>query len=73
MTTHIPNAESLLARWVTSSYSGGGNNCVQAAALDAGQLAVRDSKAPSGPALLVPAQAWSTFLAGVRGGEFGAR
>jgi hypothetical protein len=31
---------------------------------------VRDSKDPSGPALLFPADAWSSSLSGVKSGEF---
>ncbi|WP_406342401.1 DUF397 domain-containing protein [Streptomyces sp. NBC_00648] len=66
MTTHVPNAETLRARWVTSSYSGGGNDCVQAATLDDGRFAVRDSKRPTGPALLFAAGGWDAFLTGIR-------
>lgn len=66
MTSHVPNADSLRAQWITSSYSGGGNDCVQAALLDAGSLAVRDSKRPTGPALLVTNAQWRHFLADVR-------
>ncbi|MEC4020661.1 DUF397 domain-containing protein [Streptomyces sp. H27-D2] len=72
MTMYVPNAETLRAQWVTSSYSGGGNDCVQAAALDGGRLAVRDSKDPAGPALLFTPHAWQTFVASARGGEFSA-
>ncbi|MET9292343.1 DUF397 domain-containing protein [Streptomyces sp. NPDC003077] len=68
MTTHAPNAAELPVRWTTSSYSGGGNNCVQVAALRAGRLAVRDSKRATGPALLFPDAAWEAFLATVRAG-----
>ncbi|MFD5467846.1 DUF397 domain-containing protein [Kitasatospora sp. NPDC127059] len=32
---------------------------------------VRDSKDPRGPALAFPAEAWSSFVAAVRSGEFG--
>jgi hypothetical protein len=33
--------------------------------------AVRDSKNPTGPALIFTAAEWSAFTAGVRSGEFG--
>ncbi|MFJ9952335.1 DUF397 domain-containing protein [Kitasatospora sp. NPDC091207] len=33
---------------------------------------VRDSKDPSGPALLFPADAWPSFVAAVHAGEFGS-
>ncbi|MFE4974383.1 DUF397 domain-containing protein [Kitasatospora sp. NPDC056651] len=31
---------------------------------------VRDSKDPSGPALVFPASAWGSFISAVRGAEF---
>ncbi|MFI9318886.1 DUF397 domain-containing protein [Kitasatospora aureofaciens] len=31
---------------------------------------VRDSKDPGGPVLLFEAEAWSSFVAGVKSGEF---
>lgn len=48
--------------WFKSSYSdSGGQNCVEAAHLAPG-IAVRDSKNPTGPALLLPATAWTPFI-----------
>ncbi len=47
--------------WHTSSYSGGGGNCVQVAPAPE-RVLVRDSKNPDGPALAVPAAAWRAFL-----------
>ncbi len=61
-------------RWFTSSYSGNGGQCVQVAtnlAAPHGIVPVRDSKNVSGPALTVPAAAFSAFFAGVRAGDFG--
>lgn len=56
--------------WRKSSYSNGnGGACVEVADLDTGR-AVRDSKDPSGPALMFPAATWGAFIAGVRVGEF---
>ncbi|MER6567818.1 DUF397 domain-containing protein [Streptomyces sp. NPDC001093] len=53
-------------RWLRSSYSTGANNCVETArprsGPGAGLLAVRDSKNPAGPALLVSAESWAGFL-----------
>jgi hypothetical protein len=67
MTRHVANAETIQARWITSSYSGGGNDCVQAAALPAaGARAVRDSKRPAGPALLFSERSWTAFLGSAR-------
>ncbi len=56
--------------WRKSSRSGSGNNCVEVADL-AGARALRDSKDPTGPALVVPVAQFAAFTAGVRAGEFG--
>ncbi|WP_333777789.1 DUF397 domain-containing protein [Streptomyces sp. IBSBF 3136] len=57
-------------RWLRSSYSTGANNCVETARPRcgpwAGLLAVRDSKNPSGPALLFSAGSWAGFTATLR-------
>ncbi|CAM5363506.1 hypothetical protein SALBM217S_02101 [Streptomyces griseoloalbus] len=56
-------------RWLRSSYSAGANNCVETArpavGPSAGLLAVRDSKAPEGPALLFSPDAWARFVTAV--------
>ncbi|MDX3336459.1 DUF397 domain-containing protein [Streptomyces sp. ME02-6979.5a] len=65
MTTETP-------RWFTSSYSENGGQCVEVAtnlAAPHGIVPVRDSKNPTGPALTIPATAFSAFVAGVRAGD----
>ncbi len=67
----IPSSLALhSARWLRSSYSTGANNCVEtarpAAGPLAGLLAVRDSKAPAGPALLFSPESWTEFVTAVR-------
>ncbi|MFF8789195.1 DUF397 domain-containing protein [Streptomyces sp. NPDC015125] len=60
--------------WFKSSYSNDtGGACVEVADLTA-QVGIRDSKDKSGPALVVPAAAWSSFVGLVRSGaaDFGA-
>jgi hypothetical protein len=57
-------------RWRRSSHSTGANNCVETARPAtgplAGLLAVRDSKAPDGPALLFSPGRWEEFVTAVR-------
>ncbi|MGW7583064.1 DUF397 domain-containing protein [Kitasatospora sp. NPDC054768] len=59
------------ARWFKSSYSNNGGSCVEVAPDFPGLAPVRDSKDPQGPALVFPAEAWVSFVAAVRSGEFG--
>jgi Domain of unknown function (DUF397) len=64
-------AELSGAVWRKSTRSGnGGNSCVEVAKNLSDVVGVRDSKDRSGPALVFAAEAWTAFLAGVKGGEF---
>ncbi|MGH3797674.1 MAG: DUF397 domain-containing protein [Pseudonocardiaceae bacterium] len=56
--------------WRKSSYSQGEGACVEVADLSDGHRAVRDSKDPSGPALVFTPGEWAAFTAGIRDGEF---
>jgi uncharacterized protein DUF397 len=68
----MPATELPGARWVKSSRSGPtGGNCVEVAFLDDGQVAVRNSRHPSGPALVFTAPEWDAFVGGAKGSEFG--
>lgn len=50
--------------WRKSSYSDGGQtNCLEVADGFPGLVPVRDSKNPTGPALLITATAWAEFVA----------
>ncbi len=63
--------ESVNLGWRKSSYSGnGGSDCVEVASNLPGTVAVRDSKDKTGPSLSVSDQAWSTFVQGIKRGEF---
>lgn len=53
------------ATWRKSSYSANGSQCVEVAFV-ADTVAVRDSKNPTGPALIFTPADWTTFLAVVR-------
>ncbi|MFD2490994.1 DUF397 domain-containing protein [Amycolatopsis jiangsuensis] len=63
----MPDADLSRAHWRKSSFSGGGNDCVEVAFVDGG-AAVRDSKNPAGGALRLPAAGWRGLLAAVRAG-----
>ncbi|MEV1239910.1 DUF397 domain-containing protein [Nonomuraea sp. NPDC049750] len=59
------------ATWRKSTRSGpDGGNCVEVAELSGGRRGVRDSKNPSGPALIFTPGEWSAFISGVKDGEF---
>ena len=57
------------AVWRKSTRSSDQGVCVEVAHLSDHQ-AVRDSKDPSGPALMFTAAEWTAFTSGVRAGEF---
>ncbi|MFJ4654384.1 DUF397 domain-containing protein [Nocardia sp. NPDC088792] len=59
------------ARWFKSSYSGGSQDCVEIAHLQAGMVGVRDSKHPTGPALVFTPGEWDAFTVGIVSGELG--
>ncbi|MFE3444845.1 DUF397 domain-containing protein [Nocardia sp. NPDC059180] len=56
------------ARWFKSSRSHSSKECVEVAHLDSGIVGVRDSKNPTGPALVFTPGEWDAFLAGTRAG-----
>jgi Domain of unknown function (DUF397) len=59
------------AEWRKSSYSSGnGGQCVEVARNLPEVVAVRDSKDPDGPALVLTPGQWRAFLSGARDGEF---
>jgi uncharacterized protein DUF397 len=58
-----PRPELTATVWRRSSYSSNnGGSCVEVADNIPGALPVRDSKNPTGPALVFPTPAWSAFL-----------
>jgi hypothetical protein len=63
-------ADLLLVTWRKSRQSNPSGNCVEVAALPDGDIAVRNSRHPSGPALVYTRAEISAFLSGVKDGEF---
>ena len=61
------------AQWFKSSHSSAGSECVEVAFLGGDMVGVRDSKNPTGPALVFTPSEWSAFTAGVNDGEFERR
>jgi Domain of unknown function (DUF397) len=57
------------AQWSKSSYSSANGACVEVAQNLPGIVAVRDSKDPDGPKLLIPPADWRTFVSGIKGGN----
>lgn len=66
--TSLDPAALARAQWRKSSHSGGGNQCVEVAAVD-GAYAVRDSKNPAAGHLAFSTPAWKEFLAAIKRGS----
>ncbi|MEI5008054.1 DUF397 domain-containing protein [Streptomyces sp. NPDC087659] len=69
-TNGMPAGELNRVTWIKSSHSNATGNCVELAALPDGQVAVRNSRDPQGPALVYTRDEVEAFVAGARGGEF---
>ncbi|MER5675570.1 MULTISPECIES: DUF397 domain-containing protein [Streptomyces] len=68
----IPDA-SVLHGWRSSTHSGPeSGSCVEVLDGHPSGVPVRDSKTPQGPALLIPAAGWSSFVAAVKAGRLSA-
>lgn len=58
------------ASWRKSARSGAVGNCVEVALLADGDIAVRNSRFPDGPALVYTRDEMAAFVAGAKDGEF---
>lgn len=54
------------AKWFKSTRSGIGKDCVEVAHLAHGMVGVRDSKNPTGPALVFTPSEWDSFTTSIR-------
>jgi hypothetical protein len=63
--------QSKFSNWRKSSWSSGGDNCVEVAFAPDGSVGVRDSKDKGhGPVLDFTDAEWRAFVRGVKGHEF---
>ncbi|MFG2939132.1 DUF397 domain-containing protein [Streptomyces sp. NPDC048282] len=62
---HVDDASTLPVTWWKSSASASQSDCVECGIVDEVTAAVRDSKRPHGPALLVGRAALSAFTSAV--------
>lgn len=56
--------------WTKSRRSNPSGNCVEVAELPTGEIAVRNSRHPDGPALIYTQAEMAAFIGGARDGDF---
>jgi hypothetical protein len=66
----IPATQLTDAVWKKSTYSNPSGNCVELTRLPEGDVALRNSRDPEGPALVYTREEISAFLLGAKDGEF---
>ena len=59
------NVNLAAATWFKSSHSQGGSECVEVAWLTSGGVGIRDSKHPTGPALIFTPTQWDAFATAI--------
>ncbi|MDQ4011216.1 MAG: DUF397 domain-containing protein [Actinomycetota bacterium] len=70
ITNGMPAALLRSATWIKSRYSNPSGECVELAKLGNGEIAVRNSRHPGGPALIFTRAEMAAFIQGVEHGEF---
>jgi hypothetical protein len=66
---HVKVPDLSAAKWRKTTRSGPNGNCVEVAEFS-NAIAVRDSKNPTGPALMFSPAKWRAFVDGTKCGEF---
>ena len=66
----MPAAELTDVTWQKSKHSNPNGACVEVAVLPDGEIAIRNSRFPGGPALVYTRAEIAAFLAGAKDGEF---
>ncbi|MEU6082526.1 DUF397 domain-containing protein [Streptomyces sp. NPDC047108] len=66
----IPATQISGVEWTKSTYSNPSGNCVELARLPGGDVALRNSRDPGGPALVYTREEIAMFLHGAKDGEF---
>ena len=66
----MPATELINVTWQKSKHSNPNGACVEVAHLENGEIAVRNSRFPTGPALVYTQAEIAAFLAGAKDGEF---
>jgi len=67
----MPATDLPAVTWCKSRRSGPqGGNCVEIAQLADGQVAIRNSRHPAGPALVFSPGEWAAFVGGAKDGDF---
>lgn len=66
----MPASDLIGAAWRKSAYSNSKGNCVELARLGSGEIAMRNSRHPQGPALIYTPAEIDALVRGVKAGEF---
>ncbi|WP_078906347.1 DUF397 domain-containing protein [Streptomyces sp. NRRL S-378] len=73
MIEHTIRNAAALTGWRKSSYSGNdADSCIEVLDGHPSGVPIRDSKVPHGPALVVSAACWSSFIAAAKEGQLPA-